>query len=49
MSAMKATATLTFGLFILFVSSSVFAHHAFAVEFDASKCSDITGTLTKVS
>jgi len=26
----------------------VFAHHSFAAEFDASKCQDFTGTLTKV-
>ena len=26
----------------------VLAHHAFAAEFDAAHCSDITGTLTKV-
>lgn len=25
------------------------AHHSFAAEFDASKCSDITGVLTKVA
>ena len=46
---MKATATLTFGLLVLLASSPGFAHHAFAVEFDSTKCSDITGTLTKVS
>ena len=46
---MKATTSLVFGLFVLLASSPVFAHHAFAVEFDATKCSDITGTLTKVS
>ena len=46
---MKATASLTFGLLVLLASSPAWAHHAFAVEFDASKCSDITGTLTKVA
>src|SRR5258708_25210070 len=46
---MKATAGITFCLLFLLTSSSAFAHHAFAVEFDASKCSDITGTLTKVA
>jgi len=46
---MKATAGLTVGLLLVLASSSAFAHHAFAVEFDASKCSDITGTLTKVA
>jgi uncharacterized protein DUF6152 len=25
-----------------------FAHHSFAAEFDASKCRDFTGTLTKI-
>ena len=46
---MKATAGITFCLLLLLASSPASAHHAFAVEFDASKCSDITGTLTKVA
>jgi uncharacterized protein DUF6152 len=46
---MKATAGLTFGVLLLLTSSPAFAHHAFAVEFDASKCADITGTMTKVA
>jgi len=46
---MKATAAITLGLLVLLTSSSAFAHHAFAVEFDATKCSDITGTMTKVA
>jgi len=46
---MKATAAITLGLLVLLTSSSAFAHHAFAVEFDATKCSDITGVLTKVA
>jgi hypothetical protein len=46
---MKATAGITFCLLILCAWSPASAHHAFAVEFDASKCSDITGTLTKVA
>ena len=45
---MRATA-ITLGLLLLVASSPAFAHHAFAVEFDASKCTDITGTLTKVA
>ena len=45
---MKATAGITFCLLVLLASSPASAHHAFAVEFDASKCSDLIGTLTKV-
>ena len=32
----------------LFMATPAFAHHTFAVEYDESKCSDMTGTLTKV-
>ena len=32
----------------LFMATTAFAHHTFAVEYDESKCSDMTGTLTKV-
>jgi len=46
---MKVTAAIAFGLVALLAASPALAHHAFAVEFDAAKCSDITGTLTKVS
>ena len=46
---MKATAGLAFCLLVLLMSSPASAHHAFAVEFDATKCSDITGVLTKVA
>ena len=46
---MKATVSITLGLLVLFASSPAIAHHAFAVEFDASKCSDISGTMTKVA
>ena len=46
---MKATAGITFGLLLLLFPVPAFAHHAFAVEFDAKNCSDITGVLTKVS
>jgi len=46
---MKVTAGITFCLVALLAASPVRAHHAFAVEFDASKCADLTGVLTKVS
>jgi uncharacterized protein DUF6152 len=29
-------------------ATPAFPHHTFAVEYDESKCSDMTGTLTKV-
>src|SRR5260370_11865594 len=32
----------------LFMAAPARAHHTFSVEYDASKCSDMTGTLTKV-
>jgi len=35
---------------VLFVAAApASAHHSFSAEFDASKCSDITGILTKVN
>jgi hypothetical protein len=34
---------------LLGVPSPVAAHHSFAAEFDASKCSDVTGILTRVN
>jgi hypothetical protein len=46
---MKATVVFICGLLLLSASAPALAHHAFAVEFDATKCSDITGTLTKVA
>ena len=46
---MKVTAGITFCLVALLPASPARAHHAFAVEFDASKCADLTGVLTKVS
>jgi hypothetical protein len=33
---------------VLAAAAPSFAHHSFAAEFDASKCRDFTGTLTKV-
>jgi len=32
----------------LSLAMPVFAHHGFAVEFDAKKCADLKGTLTRV-
>ena len=39
-------AAMTVGVLLTAVPS--FAHHSFAAEFDASKCRDFSGTLTKV-
>jgi hypothetical protein len=36
-------------LLALLVAAPAWAHHAFAVEFDAKNCADIAGTLTKVN
>jgi hypothetical protein len=33
---------------VLLGAAPALAHHTFSVEYDASKCSDMTGTLTKV-
>ena len=41
--------TLGFLFAALLASAPVSAHHAFAVEFDAKNCSDISGILTKVN
>ena len=46
---MKATAGILFCLMILLAVPPASAHHAFAVEFDAKACSDVTGVLTKVN
>ena len=43
---MRVTSVFVLGL--LAASAPASAHHAFAVEFDAKNCSDITGVLTKV-
>ena len=44
---MKTTLGFLFAALMAAVPAS--AHHAFAVEFDAKNCSDITGILTKVN
>jgi hypothetical protein len=44
---MKVTAGFMFALLVS--AAPAWAHHAFAVEFDAKNCSDITGILTKVN
>src|SRR2546430_16668459 len=43
------TKTIGFIFALLAAAAPAWAHHAFAVEFDAKNCSDITGTLTKVN
>jgi Family of unknown function (DUF6152) len=39
-------AAMTLGVFL--TAAPAFAHHSFAAEFDASKCREFSGTLTKV-
>jgi hypothetical protein len=46
---MKATVGIMFCLLVLVASAPASAHHAFAAEFDAKNCSDVTGVLTKVA
>jgi hypothetical protein len=46
---MKATVGIMFCLLVLVASAPASAHHAFAAEFDAKNCSDVTGILTKVN
>ena len=45
---MKVLSGLAFTLFVAGAAPAA-AHHAFAVEFDAKNCSDVTGVLTKVN
>ena len=45
---MKASVAILFAG-LLCAAAPASAHHAFAVEFDAKNCMDITGILTKVS
>lgn len=46
---MKAIVAIMFSLLVVAASAPVSAHHAFAAEFDAKNCSDVTGVLTKVA
>jgi hypothetical protein len=46
---MKAIVAIMFCLLVVVASAPMSAHHAFAAEFDAKNCSDVTGTLTKVA
>jgi hypothetical protein len=46
---MKATVGIILCLLVLVASAPASAHHAFAAEFDAKNCSDVTGILTKVA
>lgn len=47
--ATSATVGIMFCLLVLAASAPASAHHAFAAEFDAKNCSDVTGILTKVA
>jgi hypothetical protein len=46
---MKAIVAIMFCLLVLAAAAPASAHHAFAAEFDAKNCSDVTGILTKVN
>ena len=46
---MKATISIVVLPLILLLPTPTLAHHAFAAEFDAANCSDVTGVLTKVN
>jgi hypothetical protein len=43
---LRGVLTLVFGL--VCTAAPAFAHHGFSVEYDAKKCTDMTGTLTGV-
>ena len=46
---MKAAPSAIAFCLLLLASAPASAHHAFAVEFDAKNCADVTGVLTKVN
>ena len=46
---MRVFAGLGFALLLAAAAAPASAHHAFAVEFDAKNCADVTGILTKVN
>ena len=45
---MRYRVLLALPLILGLLAVPAFAHHTFSVEYDASKCSSMTGTLTKV-
>jgi hypothetical protein len=46
---MKSTIGIALFLLMMAAPAPASAHHAFAAEFDAKNCSDVTGILTKVN
>ena len=46
---MRVTVAIGFCLAVVLASAPASAHHAFAAEFDAANCTDVTGVLTKVN
>jgi Family of unknown function (DUF6152) len=48
MKNLKIVVATTVAAGLLLLAVPLFAHHSFAAEFDANKCRDFTGILTKV-